>query len=136
MDILHLRLINNDQIAARLLDNNEDSITVEFPLLIETLAVDGITGINMSRYMPFDYQQILMLKKDHIVAMTETSEEFAKYYYNTIHYQSLYIQPQTDKSLKKINEKLEQVLSDDNQEFLESVKRLRDRIPEIPTTMQ
>lgn len=131
-DVLHLRLINNEQVVAKFGVDFGEEIEVDFPMLIEPKSTDGSTAISLVKYLPFNFEQKLAIKKDHIVAMSVVTHEFAKYYYNSVHYQEIYVAPATASNIKRINQSLEVLLSDENQEFLDLVKKHQARIPIVP----
>jgi hypothetical protein len=130
-DVLYLKLVNNEILAGRYVSDNDEYLTVEYPMSLENKQIDGVSAINLIKYLPFNFEQILILKKNHIIAMTNVTMEFARYYYNTIHYQAVFIQPHTEASMNQINLSLETVLSKDSQEFSEAMKFYQKRIPEI-----
>jgi hypothetical protein len=131
--ILHIRLINGDQITARFHsdDIDTDTLILEYPMLIEEKDVNGVPAVNLVKYLPFtaENEQVLLLKKDHILAISPVTNEFCTYYYNTIHYNIVFVQPHQDTNMKKINANLKTVLSQDNQDFLDAMKKHQDKIP-------
>jgi len=133
--ILHIRLINGEQITARYHsdDNDTQTLIVEYPMLIEEKDVNGVPAVNLVKYLPFtgETEQFLLLKKDHILAISPVTHEFSKYYYNTIHYNMLFVQPNQEGNMRQINANLKMVLSKDNQEFLDAMKKHQNQIPGI-----
>ena len=133
-DILYLRLVNGDQIAAKFVADSDHFLTVEYPMLVDHRSVDGTPAINLIKYLPFNTDQYLDLQKSHVVVMSVVNTAFAQYYYNSVHYHALHVQPQTDANLVEINKTLESVLSDNNQKFLDAVKKYQDQIPDTLST--
>jgi len=135
-DILFIRLINGEQIAARYVDEEiqEGYLKFVYPMLIEHKDAGGVSAINLVKYLPFNTEQVLILNKMHIVSMTNVTTSFAQYYYNSVHYSELFIQPQTDSNLLQINKTLEQHLSDDQQQFTSNIRKFAHRIPDNIST--
>ena len=136
MTILHLRLIDRSQIVSRLYDEDEAKFILEYPMLIDHKNVNGTQAMNLVKYMPFNMNQIIEIDKSKVIAAAEATERFIKYYYNSIHYQALYVEPQTEENIDRINESLEAVLAADNQQFINAVRKYQDRIPDLLSDSQ
>jgi len=133
-DVVYMRLVNGDQIAARVIENELLTIVVEYPFLIEQKEVNGNPAINLVKYLPFNTGQILMLDKTHVIAFTSVSEEFAKYYHNNVQYNEVYVQPHTDANITHINKNLELAMSKEAKAFNDNLQRFADRIPDTGPT--
>jgi|SRR5688572_18897742 len=134
--IVHIHLVSGMQIAARYFRDSDDLLFVEYPMLIEEKDVNGIPAMNLIKYLPFtsDNEQVLILKRDHVVSISPVTTTFSDYYYNTIHYNALYIQPGQDNTMAQMNAKLKTVLSKDSQDFAETMNKYRDLIPDTIST--
>ena len=132
-DILYLRLVNKDQITGRYVQDTDNTVLIEYPMLIENKDFEHGSAINLIRYLPFtgEKEQVLILKKEHIIVMNPVTVEFAKYFYNSVHYYLQYVQPQTEINMKHINTNLEIFLSNNNQKFMEALSKYQRRIPNI-----
>jgi hypothetical protein len=133
-DILYLRLVNGEHVAAKYVADSNEYLTVEWPMLVDQRSVDGTPAINLIKYLPFNTEQYIDFMKNHIIAMSVVNTAFAQYYYNSVHYHTLHVQPQTDLNLVQINKTLESVLSDDNQKFIDAMKEHEDKIPDTLST--
>jgi hypothetical protein len=132
-EVIYLRLISGEQIVCRYVSDIEGIFTVDFPMLIENRTVDGSSAVNLVKYLPFTNhnEQVLVLNKNHIVAMSPVSLEFTKYFMNNWQYTETFITPQTDVNMIQINKNLEGVLSPDNKAFSEAVNKHANQIPNI-----
>lgn len=131
-DIVYIRLINGDQIIGRLHEEQTDTVLlVSFPMLLENKTIDGSHAINLVKYLPFtnQHQQVIALKKDHIVTMNDTNSEFQKYYHLTLEYQMTYMEPYVQQNIKAINNELESALEINSQKFVEALKQYANQIP-------
>lgn len=130
-EVWYFRLTSNDQIAARVIDQDNDHVLVQYPMCVENKIVDGVSAINLTKFLPFTNpsEQFVNLKREHIISMTPTTVQFAIYWHNTIQYQLTFIQPALEANMININKNLEAVLSDDNQNFLDALRRYIDRMP-------
>lgn len=130
-EVYHFHLINREQIAGRVSLTDDQHIVIEFPMIVENKIVEGMSAINLSKYLPFAAQedQFITLKRDHIVSMTPATVNFTNYWYNSVQFQLIYMQPQIEANMVSINKSLEQVLSGDNQKFLDALKKYELRMP-------
>ncbi len=137
--IVYLRLVSGEQVVAQLLGGITEEIDhyiFRYPMLIENQNIQGMPALNLSKYLPFDPRQILLLKKDHIVCISLTHETFCRYYENAIQYQENFLEPQNQANLERVNEHMEFALSDSNRQFTETMMKYKDKISQVPSGIQ
>jgi hypothetical protein len=87
-DVICLKLISNEEIVAKLVEQDANTVTVTKPLLVN-ISVDVRTGKPGLQMYPFfmlgaEGDEKLPLRRDHIIAMVASREDVkAGYIHNT-----------------------------------------------------
>jgi len=135
-EVIYLRLISGEQIVCRYISDADGVLSVDFPMLVENKSIDGSSAINLVKYLPFanHNEQVLVLNKSHVVAISTVSLEFSKYFQNNWNYHETFIAPQTQANMMQINHSLEGVLSNDNQSFTNAMMKHANQMPAVIST--
>lgn len=75
-DVVSLKLLNGDEIIARLESDDQDSITINCPLAITA----GPQGLGMIPWVFLSDRDTYTLKKEHVFAMAPSKKEAADQY--------------------------------------------------------
>lgn len=109
-DIYHVRLINGEELIAILKKDNEHTVTLETPLVVEEIGDEEGSHKVLQNYIKFTNEvPTCDFRKDHIIVMFKAGPEVSRYYLN-----SLYFTDEYDKEflykLKSANEKMEEYM--------------------------
>lgn len=136
MDVFYIKLLNGDDITARLVSIMDDHYVVEWPMLVEIKNPRGDEAISLSKYLTFTNDQTVVLNKNHVIAIQEVTTAFETYYYNNIEYHETLIAPNTEANLKITNENMTSTLSEDNKEFANAVKKHAKQIRDWTSVLE
>jgi len=102
--ILHLRLVNGDEILCCLHRKTKDYVIVKDALVVDEVKDNesGRSSIFLSKYT-LTAETNLNLNPMHIVTMTTVSEEIADYYKNSVEYSKNYIEPNKMAEIQKVS---------------------------------
>lgn len=78
--IMHLRLVNSEEIVADIVDETAESYLVKNPYVV----IEAPECITLQKYVPFSENEVIALKKMHIVTLTALHPEMIRYYRNTM----------------------------------------------------
>lgn len=127
LDVLEFKLTTGDHFLAKFVNEDKENnyITLHFPMELFSPGEGLDTSVMLRKYLPFTIDQYLTLDKNNIVFAKIINEEFTRYYYNSIEYQTTYIEPGTYENMREANEALEKVTSRANKEFVETARKLK-----------
>lgn len=122
--IVHIKLTNDKELFGILrTEMDEQRFIIDFPMEVIETTAGSSTAIKLSKYLPYSSDQRLYLESSKAVSVNEVSNIFKEYYYNSIHFQMLYIEPQIIKNMEEVNMAMYNVLSEDNQAFITFAER-------------
>lgn len=78
--VKHLRLVNNEEVIAEVTKETKESLVLRNPYMVIELP----ETVSLAKYVPFSAEQVVEIKKVHIITITELHEEMVRYYDNTI----------------------------------------------------
>jgi hypothetical protein len=78
--VRHFRLINGEEILGELIEETASEVFVKNPHVV----VETSSAIVLSKYVPFSHQQVISLRRDHIITTTELHDEMIRYFKNSI----------------------------------------------------
>ena len=128
-EVVHLRLINSDEIIGELTGTTDDMLLIQKPMLVSEVTDDKtkLSTIVLSKYVLFDENQEIPFKKVHVVTQTHILEEIKSYYYNSLNYNARFVEPVIKKELAKVNNIMKGILDGEvnkkpetEDEFIES----------------
>jgi|SRR3990170_2774093 len=102
--VKHLRLVNGDELIVELSGSTDNTVLVKKPMLVSevTDSKTKLSTIVLSKYIMFDDTDI-SLSKNHIVTQSNVLDEIRSYYYNSIEYNKLFLEPAIKNELAKVN---------------------------------
>jgi len=105
--VMHLRLVNGDEILCHLHRKTKDYVIVRDALVVDEVKDNetGRSSIFLSKYTLTD-ENNLNLNPTHIVTMTTVSEEIADYYKNSVEYSKNVIEPNKLAEIQKVSNML------------------------------
>lgn len=107
MMVRHFRLINGEEILGELTTETDKEVFILNPHVV----VETSSAIVLSKYVPFSEQQLISIKKDHIITTTELHEEMVRYFMNS----TILSKNTADtaiEGLKKVNDMMETMIHD------------------------
>ncbi len=136
-DVVCLRLGSSELLMARFIAETSKYITVSWPMVVTQVQIAGEQQgevLNLKKWFPFDPDQIIDIPKDHIIAITGVSSSYEQYWYNTVAFQMIYVEPQAKNNVSALNRKLEEYNNVANINFAKAIEAYKDSIPtEIST---
>lgn len=109
---IHIRLVNGDELIGELESTSNTEIMLKRPMLVSEVTDEKtkIATIVLSKYILFDDDQVFPFSKTHIVTQTNILDEIKSYYYNSIEYNSKFVEPVIRQELSKVNKVMENIL--------------------------
>ena len=111
-DVVHVKLINGDDIVAKLIHEDTKGYIFESPMVVEE-RVNNITGTSvlvLVKYVHTGDNSNIELKKDHVLIVSPIQEVFEKYYYVSKLYNKKYIEPNIISEIEKVTAAMEDCL--------------------------
>jgi hypothetical protein len=111
-DIIHLRLVNADEIIGELDYIDEKEIALKKPLVVsEREDPDSkVSTIMLSKYVLFEDNIAIPFSRNHVVTSTNVLDEIKRYYYNSLEFNEKYSEPSIKKEISRINDMMETML--------------------------
>lgn len=105
--IVHLRLVNGDEILCQILRKDKTFITVKDALVVDEVKENetGRSSIFLSKYT-LTGDDTVKLKLDHVVTMTNVASEIEDYYKNSVEYSKNIIEPTKLSEIAKVSSML------------------------------
>jgi len=116
--VLHIRLIDGNEIFALCYNEDNDKLFVEYPMQIVMKTVERSVAMQLTKFLPYTTEQYYEIPKSKIVSYSIATEDFVTYYHNSIHYNALYVDDNLTYNIREINKAMNNVLSIDNQRFI------------------
>ena len=128
-EVVHLRLINSDEIIGELSGTTNTEILIQKPMLVSEVTDEKtkMSTIVLSKYVLFEDNQVIPFKKLHIVTQTGILDEIKSYYYNSLKYNAKFVEPVVKKELAKVNEVM-QTIMDQEHDFESSIVKKPSRL--------
>lgn len=134
-DVVHIRLLNGDELIAYVVGEDDSTLILESPLVVEE-RVDQTTGgsnIILSKYVLFNDSSEVPIRKDHIITRTKVMKPIARFYKNSLVYNEKYINKAVIAEIEKVNAQMEKEIKkglmsseellaiEDDEEFLRNL---------------
>ena len=127
--VVHLKLVNGDEILGCVVDISEQNIiTLETPLhIIEHVDPrTQSTVVLLQQYMILDKIQLISLQSNHIIAQATVEPEIEEYYFNTIEYQKLTSSNKIFEGIAGINKRMKQMIDEELITQQEGIKNFKE----------
>lgn len=108
--ILHLRLINGEELISKVIDSNDQHFVLESPLVVEEVADDYGKFLVLLRYLPYAQNKQCEIDRRHVLVTTELHPEMEKYYFLSLRTNQRSEQKTLD-YIRMANQKIEQALT-------------------------
>ena len=133
--VFNVKLLSGEDLLAVYVGQTADTITFHTPMTLgEVLLPSCTTHVLLYKYLGYSKKQLFNISKNHLLCMSEVQDEVAKFYFNTIKYQSLHGDPYTFGNIVEVNKYMDQVLSKDNILFDLLAKQLHIDLNQIDYT--
>lgn len=110
--VVHLRLVNQDEIIGELEGTSNTELFILKPMMV-TEVTDSKTQIStivLSKYVLFDNEKAIHINKNHVITTTGMMDEIKSYYYNSLEYNTRFVEPVVRQELMKVNHVMEKIL--------------------------
>jgi len=110
--VTHLRLVNGDEVVGELSGITNTEILIKKPMLVSEVTDERtkMSTIVLSKYVLFDENQDIHFSKSHVITKTHILDEIKVYYYNSIQYNTKFVEPVVKQELSKVNHVMENLL--------------------------
>jgi hypothetical protein len=110
----HYRLCNGDEIIAEFVGETETEIQIKRPMVVSEVTENksNISTIVLSKYILFDDNKVFSISKNHVITKTNILDEIKKYYYNSLEYNTLFVEPSVLNEISKVNQMMERMIKD------------------------
>ena len=118
-NIVHLRLINGDELIAEIEKTTKNELFLLKPMIVSEITdvTSSQSTIILSKYILFDNDVAISISKNHVITNTSVLKEIESYYRNSIEYNSKFVDPLVENELVKVNQALMSRLQDDAPTF-------------------
>jgi hypothetical protein len=108
--VRHVRLINGEEIVARLGEETENEWIFVDPYVIEDVVMeDGSEVITLARYIPHTEDQV-SISKDKVMTITPVIDAFEKYYEVSRVYSKTFFEDNATKEIEKVTRMMENIM--------------------------
>ena len=111
-DIVHVKLVNGDDLVAKLIHEDKQTYLFETPMVIEE-RINNSTGSSvlvLVKYVHTVELGAVEIKKEHVITVSPVQPVFEKYYYTSKLYNAKYIEPNILSEIEKVTTAMEDVL--------------------------
>lgn len=128
---VHLRLINADEIIGEYVEDTDREVIVSRPMIVTEIEDPNTksTNVVLSKYVLFNDDDRLSLKKEHIITMTGVIKEIGEFYYNSMEYNSKFLETKIVDNIANVNKNMKSILDQSNESVI-----VEDE--EIPTSVR
>jgi len=112
LEVVHMRLCNGDEIIGELSGSSNTEYLIMRPMMVSEVTDDKthISTIILSKYILFDENQVIPFNRSHVITQTRILDEIKSYYYNSIQYNTKFVEPIVRQELVKVNLIMEGIL--------------------------
>lgn len=110
--VVNVKLINGDDIIAKLVHEDDFGYVFEEPMVVEE-RVNTSTGSSvlvLVKYVHTNDLGTIELRRDHVLIVTPVHDAFEKYYHVSKIYNAKYIEPNIISEIEKVTAAMEDVL--------------------------
>lgn len=113
MKPVHLKLINGDDIIAYLHNENDFDYILRSPLVLDEKEDEysGRSVIMLAKYVHIPGDDLLSLKKSHVILMSDLPDEFVNFYDISLEYNKKIIEPSVLKQIDKAANAMRDILT-------------------------
>lgn len=123
MKIVHLKLVNGDDLLAGFISETSNTYIINHPLVVdERETVSGAHSIVLSKYVQLTGNDDIEIKKEHVIFCTTVEHEFEKFYTVSRSYNAKYIDKQIATQVEKVSNAMEDVLMGNGVDLAKSIK--------------
>lgn len=108
-EVVHIRLLNGDELVGQIMDQTKSSLTVRNPLSVEIHDEEAGRVVVLVKYSPYAKIPMITLQKKHILTSQAVHEEMVRHYVLSLRLAGR-ADRYTVESLRAINKVMEQAL--------------------------
>jgi hypothetical protein len=119
---IHIRLINSDEIIGELQETTNDNIIIKKPMVVSEITdpKTNHTNVVLSKYVLFDNNEDVTLSRNHIITMTGVLKEIGEFYYNSIEFNAIHLEPKIVSNIASVNQNMRNYLNQSVEEVVVS----------------
>jgi hypothetical protein len=111
-DVVHIKIIDGQEIIAELGDEESGILVLKNPMKVEErLTESGSTAIIMSRYNIFSNNEFMVLDLDKVISYTKVHKTMNEYYFSSVDYCKRFIDDKIVNDLARSNKAIQKKLS-------------------------
>lgn len=110
-----VKLLNGDELIGKFVEETENTIIIEDPLVVEEgFNADGTTHVMLTTYVPFSRKtEKLSFNKFHVIQLLRVNGEAERYYKNSLLYNQKMVTDQQEDKLRQVNDNMEQMMKEE-----------------------
>lgn len=110
--VVNIKLINGDDIIAKLVHEDDMGYIFEEPMVIEERvnATTGSSVLVLVKYVHTNDMGTVELRKEHVIVVTPVQDIFEKYYHISKIYSAKYVEPNVLTEIEKVTAAMEDAL--------------------------
>jgi hypothetical protein len=109
MKIVHLKLINGDDIIAKQIADNEREMTIINPLVIDERE-DEYAGKSMILLTKYVHAEQITINKMHIIIIADLPQSFVDFYNTSVEYNKKFIEPNVEEQVNKAVDMMQNII--------------------------
>lgn len=114
MRIVHVRLVDKTSFIAHLVSENETEYVFSEPMYLEEkLDANGNVVTVLTKWVYFEANQIVKIKKNHVILCCRLHPTFENYYEVSKVYYTIFIEQNIFDNVKNITDSLEQTMTNE-----------------------
>ena len=131
-EVIHLRLINADEIIGELDKVEDEKVYLRRPMIVDVREDPKTRSVNiiLTRYVLCDKKASIPFKAEHIVTNTGVLPEISEFYFNSLEYNERFLEPQIIGDIEKVNHSMREFLDEDSEviahKILDALDHLQD----------
>lgn len=126
--IYYFKMNNGDNIVGEIIfvdidPLGQETLTIADPMIVELKEIEGQSAISLNRFFSFADINAIEVKSKDILCKMSVTKVFKEYYINSVKYNYLYIDKNTNQGVEDMNKVISTVVSSENQKFIHAMKQ-------------
>lgn len=111
-NVVHLRLVNSDEVLGELEKIEDDKVYLIRPMIVDEREDPRTKGVNvvLTKYILFNTSKSVPFKIEHIITQSNVLPEISDFYFNSIEYNERFLEPAIVKDIAKTNDMIREFL--------------------------
>lgn len=129
-EVIHLRLINADEIIGELDKIEDEKIYLRKPMIVDEREdpKSKTVSIVLTRYLLCDKSISIPFRSEHIITQTGVLPEISEFYFNSLEYNERFMEPQILSDIEKTNTAMREFLEEDSEVLANKILNVLDQL--------